>query len=787
MAKKDNTDSRIRTANRKVNKLATFVQSNLDKLYQSTYYTMPSNKHDLDTIKSKLDQSIDSIVSNNRAQTGQGNLSALYSRVKLNDGDSKSQSMNKDLESLLNDTNILDSGVLGFMNDTTSVSDYDNKIDTIIKYMPKLKEALDCRKDNVLSADHFSKDFINVNNDTVSANQAATQEHIKYIKEHYEFIDLAEEIYDNCSKYGEQFVYIVPYKKAVARLLATKDKGPIRGDISINEGCMITESGKYEFTESYKEYGLNAKDFKEAGMDDVQIEFDRGGILRSLIQEEKRYYDNLSIIQEMAINEATPASFDPETDRIKGASKIGDYTSASKGTKKSSGNNKTKFDKTVEDDLKFDNFDFRGNDGLITSKKKNNKDNVIDVPGSVVKLLERKQVIPIYIESHCFGYYYIETDYRYNPMTDYDRMQDPTMSLKGSNSVLSTNSMADQTSRQNSIVRFLSGQIAQYIDANFVNTNQDLRDEIYMILKHNDLENNHKLSKVKITFIPPEDMEHVYFRMHKETHRGISDLHEALFPATLYSAMYITNCIMTMTRSQDKRVYYVRQNVDTNISKTLLTTINQIKKGNMNIRQIENINHILNITGRFNDYVIPRSSSGEAPIDFEVMQGQQVEFKTELMTVLEEMAINSTDVPIEMIQMRQSVEYATQLTMTSSKFLRKVYNRQAKFQKNLTRIFNRLYSNEFQDDGVTFTVTLPPPMFLNITNTNQMITNVQDYANSIADIELAEEENDTVKRLAVKALTLHYLGSYLDLPQIEDVIKQAKQEAAKLNNGDGDE
>src|SRR5574344_2696160 len=185
-----------------------------------------------------------------------------------------------------------------------------------------------------------------------------------------------------------------------------------------------------------------------------------------------------------------------------------------------------------------------------------------------------------------------------------------------------------------------------------------------MILKNNENNNISRLNKMKVTFIPPDDMEHVYFKMHDETHRGISDLHKALFPATLYSAMYITNCIWTMTRSQDKRVYYVKQNVDTNISKTLLTTINQIKKGNMNIRQIENINHIMSITGRFNDYVIPRNSSGDSPIDFEVLQGQTVEFKTELMTILEEMAINSTDVPMEIIQMRQSAEFATQLTMS---------------------------------------------------------------------------------------------------------------------------
>ena len=132
--------------------------------------------------------------------------------------------------------------------------------------------------------------------------------------------------------------------------------------------------------------------------------------------------------------------------------------------------------------------------------------------------------------------------------------------------------------------------------------------EIYAILNYNEKFDLSRSNDIGITFIPAEDMVHCYFKLDEHTHRGISDLHKALFPATLYSAMYITNCIWTMTRSQDKRVYYVKQTVDTNISKTLLNTIDQIKKGNMNIRQIENINHILNITGQFNDYVIPKNS-----------------------------------------------------------------------------------------------------------------------------------------------------------------------------------
>lgn len=798
MAKKDE-ERQKQKANRRINKLSSFVQSNLDKLYSSTFYSQPSNKYDLDTIKSKLDDSIDNIVLSNKDNTGKATMSSLYSRaMQYNDKDSTKDKESKTLETLLNDNAMLDSGMLGFINDTTTIFDYDNKIDTVLKYMPKLEEALECRKDNVLSADHFSKDFINVINNNCSGNIESYNEHIKDIKDKYEFQELAEKIYDNASKYGEQFVYIVPTKKAIARLLSSKKQGLLRADLNLKEGKFYNEETGYSvpldpINESavIKEDGIKKsdspnritlEDIQKSGFDGLQIEIDKSGMISSVVEEAMKYQKVSKYVNEMSLNFNEEVDYSVITEAGK---EISDITNSERVSDKVKG----RFDKTIKDDLSFDNFDYRGQDGLIdknTSKNgKSKKDRTIEVPGTIVRLLERKRVIPLYIENKCFGYYYIETEGQYNPVGDYDRMQDPTMSLKGSNSILSTNSMTDQANKQNSILRYISNQISQFIDANFVNSNQDLRDEIYMILKYNEQNNISRLNKMKVTFIPPDDMEHVYFKMNDETHRGISDLHKALFPATLYSAMYITNCIWTMTRSQDKRVYYVKQTVDTNISKTLLNTIDQIKKGNMNIRQIENINHILNITGQFNDYVIPKNSSGETPIEMEVMSGQQIDFKTELMTTLEEMAVNSTDVPMEMIQMRQSVEYATQLSMSSSKFLRKVYNRQSKYQKNLTRIFNKLYNNEY-DDNITLEVKLPPPMFLNITNTNQMITNVTDYSASVADI-MVDDEDDNVKKYVIREINKANLGSYLDIDNLEEIVARAKQLAARDNNDNNQE
>lgn len=765
MANKDNKNKRTNSGI--IKKLSDTVQNNLDYLYTKTYYSQPTNKQDIENIKYKLDSSIDNIVSINKDNTGNGTMSTLYSRIQANGIKSTlDNNETKKLEELINDNQVIESGLMGFINNTTTVFDYDNKIDTILKYMPKLQEALDTRKDNVLSADHFSKDFINITSSNINSDSETYNEHIKSIKDTYNIQDLVDEIYDNASKYGEAFVYIVPYKKAVARLL--KNKNNIRADLNIKESKIITESGNIQMDKLPSD--ITPEMLKEAGLEHIELECSTG-IINSIVENTVKYRNISNSLNEMSLN-YEGASYSEET-ILESAENIRDVV-------------KGRFNKTIQDDLTFDGFDDRGQDGLIDKNQKKGKDDkYINVPGTIVKILERKHVIPIYIEQYCFGYYYIEVDGPYNPVGDYDKMQDPTMSLKGSNSILSTNSMMDQSQKQNNIIRYISNQISNFIDAKFINTNQDLRNEIYTILKYNQDNNSSKMNKIRVTFIPPDDMEHVYFKMNNTTHRGISDLDKAMFPATLYSSMYITHTIWNMTRAQDKRVYYVNQNVDTNISKTLLNTINQIKKGNFGIRQIENINHILNITGMFNDYIIPRGPSG-SPIDFEVMQGQSVEYQSELMTMLEEAAVNSTDVPMEMIQMRNSVDYASQLTMSSSKFLRKVYNRQSKFQKNITRIVNKIYNNEFEDN-ITLTVMLPPPMFLNITNTNQMMTNVNEYSQSVAQLILDPDEEETVKNEVIREINKYNLGSYLNIPELEEIAHKAKQRMAANTNNDNEE
>ena len=341
--------------------------------------------------------------------------------------------------------------------------------------------------------------------------------------------------------------------------------------------------------------------------------------------------------------------------------------------------------------------------------------------------------------------------------------------------------------RRDETLKYVANQLSKFIDKKFVNANQDLSREIYMILKYNDQFNIGNVNNFKVTFIPPEDMVHFYFKQDPITHRGISDLEKGLIPAKIYASLYITTSIGNLTRSIDKRVYYVKQTADKNIAGCLLNVINQIKQSNFNIRQFQSINNILNITGRYNDYVIPTNASGDAPIQFEVMQGQDIQTPTDLMQALEEAAINSTGIPIEIIQTRQSVDYAMQLTMSSSKVLRFCYKRQELYEHLLSELITPIYNYEYNENE-RIKVTLPPPSFINVTNTNQLITNTKEFVQNIVEMKMAGNDDENLKNAYTNKLFEYYIGTHLDTAKHQELYDKTILEVnAEKNESHSDE
>ena len=798
MADKPTDDNKPRTPTipSALRKLGLSVQNNINSLYTKTYFTSPSSRNDLNTVKNRINKTIDDIITNNKTVTGSASISTLYSRL---DDVQKDSETAKKISDMFSDRNLMN-GLMSTYIENKYYKDYDNEIDTVLKYCPKLKEALEVRKDNVLSADFFSKDYIIISDETNVTDDALFMQRCQDIKDNYNLLERVDEWYDRTATYGEVFVYIVPYEKAIARLLALKNGNT---NVNLSEATeydledvqYLSEEATFTFTESTE----NSKEYREmfeslkkvAGLDksldnnfNFKLEFNMTGMLFETVKDNVKAMLKRRKLNRNALNESLNRQMRLTEASIRRKKK--DEEVYVDGKKKVT----MPIDKNTitKGDNKLDYSDFEkdttSREGLIDSQNPQatieDEANAmkIQVAGAVLKDLERYNIVPIYIDDLCLGYYYLE--FKDNDQyTLNTQLADPVMTLKANTKLYNDTEKA----KAEEMLKYISAKLSKEIDSKFVNANQDLTKEIYMILKHNYDLNSPNPEGIRVTFIPPDDIEHIVFKRDPKTHRGVSDLERSMLPGKLYAGLYITNTIAAMTRAQDRRVYYVKQAVDTNISEVLLNVIDQIKKSNFNIRQIENINQVLNIIGKFNDFVIPTGPNGESPVQFEVMQGQDIDPQTELMNQLLEMAVNNIDVPLELIQARQSIDYAVQFTMSNSKFLRKVFNRQAKFQPYLSRIFSKLYNYQYHESAIIH-ITLPPPAFLSITNTDQLSNNIVNLSQTITDIAIPVDQNDPlneVKRnLLLTKVKRDYLKTYVDFDRIDKFAKEAEQEVAML-------
>lgn len=409
-------------------------------------------------------------------------------------------------------------------------------------------------------------------------------------------------------------------------------------------------------------------------------------------------------------------------------------------------------------------------DGLVTNNKNTND---VNVNGCYVKRLDRGKVLPIYIEDTCLGYFYVDVEEDSTMDHFMQNMNDPTIAMKKNR--IELNNSADNNMRDN-VLKSIANKVTSLVDNKFINNNESLKREIYLLMKYSH-EHNNGMININLKFLSPDEVFHFYFKKDPKTNRGISDLHRAIIPAKLYCSIYIANAFAILTRGQDKRVYYVKQSVDTNISQLMLNTINQIKKSNFGLRDLNNLETILNITGRFNDYIIPTNSSGDSPINFEVMNGQDVQVKTEFLEILETLAVNSTGIPIELLQMRRNqIDFAIQAISTNTKVLRHGISRQSKVQKMLSPFLTKIYNYEFNENEV-LTLILPPAFHGNMDNVTMMVENTINMCNALSVIEYGDnpdteldQEISIFKRLYARRV----LGSLIDIDDIDNLKAKAK-------------
>jgi hypothetical protein len=738
-----------------INKKIELLDSKMDSLYKDIYISRPDNKNNLDDIINGLDNVIDNLQGSDSTVAS---MSELLRRI-TDKGKSNTDRMINSVRDLFEDQTLVGSLVMSTdMHNYIAGENYN--YDLICKYLPRLQDALEIKRDNVLCSDNFSKNFLNPKSNKSSKEQISRFAiNVDKIEEEYDISEFLDKTYMNTSKYGEDFIYIVPYNVAFTRLFKRTNNRINAGSIGQaslfesytggEEVCVHKDFQKdKEFLEFVEANTLEKESFANISFPELKIHFNNSNMIDHIVGETAILKDIESANKSKSLFSVFESSINEKAE---------DYSKLD-----------SMFQGLGRNDRKAKER-YLNNDGLILNTDIARDPDKLDKDflGAVVERLPRDDVLPLYVGKKCLGYYYLEFE------------QDPTRCgfCGGHHSTpllgLGNRMAYDMSERQEELaIRYISARISSCIDTKFINTNKDLKEEIYSLLYYNEKFDITRTSNIGITFIPAEDIVHCYFEKDEHTNRGISDLRRSVIPAMLYILLYLTDIISKITRSTDKRVYYVKQNVETNVARTMMNVVQQIKKGNLGMRQIESMNNILNIVGKYNDLIIPMGPQGDPPVQFEVMQGQTIETPTDIMEKMEEAAVNPI-MPFELVNATYQQDFATRYSMSNTRLLKTIYTRQRKTEKIFSKIYTKIYNYEFGEHNKYIEVILPPPTYLVSTNNTQLIDNVSQMADKIIDTEL-DGESDEVKQEFKKIYVRDSLAAYIDYDKIERLKQNAK-------------
>ena len=172
----------------KINKLERNVQDSLDKLYGDIHANTPEISRINDYLRTRMHRAIDNLINYNNSNVGISNISSLYTRLNhLQNDQSTIRSIIKTFE---NDSTM--NNVMSLYSQNVYLKEADKEYEVIMKYMPKLHDALDTRKEAVLSADHFTKNALNISSSSADLTEVSVEHNIAQMRTKYDLDNLVK-------------------------------------------------------------------------------------------------------------------------------------------------------------------------------------------------------------------------------------------------------------------------------------------------------------------------------------------------------------------------------------------------------------------------------------------------------------------------------------------------------------------------------------------------------------------------------------------------------------------
>lgn len=641
----------------------------------------------------------------------------------------------------------------------------------ITEYLYELQEAISTIRDDIVNADDLVSmvsreiSFGEMDKATGSSGKDSVSNAksiVEGIEDKYKIKErLKNIILPGVLTYGNFFVYSIPYKDVFAQYEFRKKQmiqnNVIREGVEhpIIEGMVPQKSSRYKknqniqtnfdsvtesLTEKYNALIANSVDEFGNKVNKVKKE--------TIAMELKSIFNDIDIVN----NDFTPFMEDSSIASLADDEVRNEALKAYRKASTPDKSNKPFWERQSSSDAVID----------INSSEIDNKE-YKDIPDVFIKLYPPERVIPVYIMDFCVGYYVL-----------YETYGELRNSILLNSSLNRTNLAFATTKRKeldDEIINVISTAICNSIDKKYVAENPKFKELILNAISYQDFYRK----KFKVQYIPVNYMHHFKINEDPDTHMGTSVLAKSLFYGKLYLSLLLFKIITILTKSNDMRIYYIRNaGINKNMTDRVQQIARDIKEKQISFNDLASIQTIFSKVGAYKEAFIPMGKSGEKNIEFDILSGQDVQLNTDLMEMLRKGMINNSGVPAIILSFMEEVDYARTITMQHSKYMGRVITYQTELEPVITEWYKSLLTYDSTMDPSlieSFKFNFVRPKALNTQNMNDLISNAEAVADFITKMMVDENDAETTagfKRRLIRKILLSGVFNWKDM---EDLLK----------------
>lgn len=711
-------------------------------LETNVYGSTNNVEGDLVNTKSLVNDTVSALIQQD-SESSNGDIIGTLDRYYSGQGEKSKETFKQIKDSLTNMESAND--IYKFYSELNGTISKNEDLNIIVNLIPQLGDAIGTIVDTILSPDDFTKQVVL----NLSSAGETMKEDDKFNKETREILKAYKynkEIKQTLLKtviQGKHYVSVIPYSRAFQ-------------DIIEDKNLKMERLKMKGFSESVKLMTLS-ESYKPKDENDSVLSL----LDEAFTQDVNEMYNNTNAkaISESLIETADSIIYG------EGLDSIIDKESLSEALKGGGSQIKGKNMTTISDKL---NVNGKVTTDGFTSTEGNDLKPVdtSNLKGCIIKQLDIRKIIPLEVEDICLGYYYIESDESQQALRKSFNPQQWAQQIK---------KKANESTVANTVERAydnLARLILHRLDKKFLEKNANIKDEVYGILRYHQV--LHNRNAVKVTYLRPDEV-------HKfEIADGKSVLDNVLFFAKLYLGLFLSNIMMRISRSNDIRAYYVNTGMTADVSSAVNHAINEVKKDSRSLMHMNHVPRLIATTTKFTDMFIPTDKDGKKPIEFDIIQGQDIQVKDELLEMLEEIIVSGTGVPSVLLNASNEVDFAKTLTTMSTKYLRRVLGWQLDLNDANTGFIQAILRSELEDRDKeinALSASFQSPTNLILQNALDEINNARDLANTISAALVGDNAQGEDAQRLMDIVNLEIMQMYtpsVPWAQFKEILANAK-------------